>query len=511
MILRCLLSREPCGTVSSRKPRSGYPGPRGADARVVLSALGPGSPLRFGRDDSCGERALHSPDTIRTMSQPRWLDFAWGDLGVAEAAGVKNNARVVRYYAEVGHTEVTDDEVAWCAAFLGACLERSGIRSTRSLMARSYLSWGEAIAEPRYGAVAVLSRGFDPRLGHVGFLVGTTSADLVLLAGNQSDAVCVQAFPRARLLGLRWPSAASSTPAATEPQDAAAADIFERALAHVLEMEGGYTDDPYDPGGPTNFGITLTEFARDKGIDLSAGNVGALKAELKAISAVTVRRIYLERYWRPASCPALPPALGFFHFDAAVNQGVVTAARMLQQAVDADMDGEIGPETLAAIAAHPLAQTLGVYAEIRRQRYRGLSHFWRFGKGWLRRVDTTLARAAAIERRSPSVVPPQPQENKPMAAEDQTSTQPAEISPGAKWWGESMTMWGVVVTGLSTVLPVLGPVFGLNITAELIRQLGDNVVLFGQAAGGLVGTIMTIYGRARATTTLERRQITLNM
>ena len=50
-------------------------------------------------------------------------------------------------------------------------------------------------------------------------------------------------------------------------------------------------------------------------------------------------------------CPDLPPPLAFFHFDAAVNQGVTGAARMLQQAVGADIDGEIGPLTLAAVAA----------------------------------------------------------------------------------------------------------------------------------------------------------------
>ena len=74
-----------------------------------------------------------------------------------------------------------------------------------------------------------------------------------------------------------------------------------------------------------------------------------------------------------------------------------------------------------------------------------------------------------------------------------------------------MTIWGVVVTTLSTVLPALGPVLGLNITAELIRQLGDNVVLFGQAVGGLIGTVLAIYGRMRTSTPLERRQITLTM
>ena len=106
------------------------------------------------------------------MDQPRWLELAWADLGVAEAPGAANNPRVVRYYADAGHPEVTADEVAWCAAFVGACLERAGVASTRSLMARSYLAWGEALDEPRTGAIAVLSRGSDPSLGHVGFLIG---------------------------------------------------------------------------------------------------------------------------------------------------------------------------------------------------------------------------------------------------------------------------------------------------------------------------------------------------
>ena len=95
-----------------------------------------------------------------------------------------------------------------------------------------------------------------------------------------------------------------------------------------------------------------------------------------------------------------------------------------------------------------------------------------------------------------------------------TDTNPASpnpAAPGTKWWGNSMTIQGIIVTTLSTVLPVLGPVFGLNITAELVHQLGDNVVTFAQAAGGLIGTIMAIYGRLRTSTPLERRQVTLSM
>ena len=80
-----------------------------------------------------------------------------------------------------------------------------------------------------------------------------------------------------------------------------------------------------------------------------------------------------------------------------------------------------------------------------------------------------------------------------------------------KWWGSSITIWGIVITALSTVLPAVGPALGFNVTAELIRQLGDNVVTLAQALGGLIGTIMAIYGRLRTNAPLERRQITLNM
>ena len=84
-------------------------------------------------------------------------------------------------------------------------------------------------------------------------------------------------------------------------------------------------------------------------------------------------------------------------------------------------------------------------------------------------------------------------------------------TPPAKWWASSMTVWGAVVTALSAVLPVVGPIVGLNMPPELIQLLGDQVVLLAQAAGGVAGTILTIYGRVRATTALERRQVTLTM
>jgi lysozyme family protein len=170
---------------------------------------------------------------------------------------------------------------------------------------------------------------------------------------------------------------------------------------------------------------------------------------------------------------------------------------------------------LAAAAAQPVPLTLARYGEIRRQHYRGLGHFWRFGKGWLRRVDLTLERAIAIDRQQPATaivaIPSLQQEKTSMPTQPEPTGTTEPVTAENKWWGHSMTVWGVIITSLSTVLPTVGPLFGLNITADLVQQLGNQVVQVAQALGGVAGTVLTVYGRMRATTSLERRQITLSM
>ena len=154
-------------------------------------------------------------------------------------------------------------------------------------------------------------------------------------------------------------------------------------------MEGGYGDDPADPGGPTNHGITLAELAAWRHLRLDESNAAAMQDELKRITADEVRAIYLQNYWRPSGADSLPAGLGLMHFDAAVNQGVGTAIRLLQRAVDTSPDGEFGPLTAAAAVAAPIPSTLARYADLRRARYRSLAGFARFGRGWLSRVDKT--------------------------------------------------------------------------------------------------------------------------
>ena len=438
------------------------------------------------------------------MDQPGWMAHAWRHLGTRERAGSRHEPDILEFFEDAGHGDVKRDEVPWCAAFTGACLARAGEVASGSLLARSYLDWGTSIDEPRPGAVTVLSRG-EPWAGHVGFWIGETDGSVVLLGGNQSDAVTVTRFPKSRLLGFRWPGDEPEISAHEAPNA-----LFANALAHVLEMEGGFTNDPDDPGGPTNKGIILEVFARNTGRMVNAGNRAQLIRELRQIDDGLVREIYQRRYWRPSRAGEMAPAIALMHFDASVNHGLTGAARLLQQALhkqtpSLDVDGEIGPLTMAAVRRADREKLLDDYASARRVKYRSLHHFWKFGRGWLNRVARTQSRARALLDQPDGFKPSQPNER------GLDMTIPANPGLPTKWWGSSITIWGAVITALSTVVPVLAPAVGLDITPEVVREAGQQVVAVVQAVGGLVGTIMTIYGRARASQSLERRQVQLHL
>lgn len=149
------------------------------------------------------------------MSYPWWL-VARNLQGISEMKGALANPAILEMFRLSGHGSVRNDETAWCAAFVGACLALSGHASTRSLMARSYDDWGEKLDAPRLGCIVVLTRG-DPKgpQGHVGFYAGAEGDSLLLLGGNQSDGVNVASYEKSRLLGFRWP--VERAPVATSP------------------------------------------------------------------------------------------------------------------------------------------------------------------------------------------------------------------------------------------------------------------------------------------------------
>jgi uncharacterized protein (TIGR02594 family) len=133
------------------------------------------------------------------------FEIARGYIGPTEGPGLENNPVIMKMYASVGHDWVEHDSVAWCAAFVGHCLERAGIRSTRQLTARSYLDWGVPveIADAQPGDIGVIPRGSSNWQGHVFFIERIEGPWVWGLGGNQSDAVNVKRYPVSKILGVR--------------------------------------------------------------------------------------------------------------------------------------------------------------------------------------------------------------------------------------------------------------------------------------------------------------------
>lgn len=138
------------------------------------------------------------------MNEPIWMAIARKELGVKEAAGTVDNPRIVEYH-QATSLKAKDDEVAWCSAFANWVMKQAGIKGTDSAAARSWLGWGTALKAPRSGCVAVFSRPPESWSGHVAFYVDETPTHVRVLGGNQGDAVTIASYPKARLLGFRWP------------------------------------------------------------------------------------------------------------------------------------------------------------------------------------------------------------------------------------------------------------------------------------------------------------------
>lgn len=135
-------------------------------------------------------------------------------------------------------------------------------------------------------------------------------------------------------------------------------EFFDRAFATVLSNEGGFVNDPKDPGGATKFGITQETLADWRGVPVSAD-------EVKALTSREASTIYLEKYWEPSACDkmtAYPTACAIF--DASILFGLRAAAVCAQAAVGAKADGHLGPATVDALNAADPSNFLRAFRDV---------------------------------------------------------------------------------------------------------------------------------------------------
>ncbi len=123
---------------------------------------------------------------------------------------------------------------------------------------------------------------------------------------------------------------------------------FQIALTKVLSSEGGYVNDPSDPGGETNLGISKRAYPN---------------VDIKSLTPETVAPIYKRDYWDRIAGDSLPSPLNYVAFDCAVNQGVGEAAILMR-------------------AASSVAGLL----RLRLARYRQSSNWAKYGAGWASRL-----------------------------------------------------------------------------------------------------------------------------
>lgn len=166
-------------------------------------------------------------------------------------------------------------------------------------------------------------------------------------------------------------------------------DNFASCLRLTLTYEGGYVDDPRDPGGATNFGITLATYSNWLGHQ-------ATKGQLRTIQSAVVEAIYRQKYWDAVRGDDLPAGLDLVAFDGAVNSGPSRGAKWLQAGLGVTADGAIGPLTLAAAAKADRAEVVRAACDARLHFLQNLSTWKTFGRGWAARVAKVRTAALAM-------------------------------------------------------------------------------------------------------------------
>ena len=157
-------------------------------------------------------------------------------------------------------------------------------------------------------------------------------------------------------------------------------DNWEKCFALVLKNEGGYVDNPADPGGATNLGCTKTTWEAWVGHPVT-------KDDIKALTPSDVMPLYKAKYWDTIKGDDLPEGVDYAVFDFAINSGPSRAAKTLQSVLSTNPDGQIGPATLRAIEASNPREVATAVCEARLAFLQSLSTYANFGKGWSRRVS----------------------------------------------------------------------------------------------------------------------------
>jgi lysozyme family protein len=165
---------------------------------------------------------------------------------------------------------------------------------------------------------------------------------------------------------------------------------FEDALARLLAHEGGYTNHPADPGGPTNFGITIADYRKYV-------KPSATAADVRAMTVEDAKAIYRAKYWDAQHCDDLPAGVDYAVFDYGVNSGIGRSGKVLRRVLKlSDATSAVDAAVIAAAHAVDAKTLVTAICDERLRFLKSLTTWPVFGKGWGRRVAEVKAAALAM-------------------------------------------------------------------------------------------------------------------
>ncbi|MFM0628845.1 glycoside hydrolase family 108 protein [Paraburkholderia xenovorans] len=157
---------------------------------------------------------------------------------------------------------------------------------------------------------------------------------------------------------------------------------FDDAFDALIGNEGGYSNNPADPGGETMWGVTAR-------VARAAGYTGPMKD----LPRDTAKAIAKKLYWDPLRLDELDARVAFQIFDANYNGGHPVI--WMQGAAGAKVDGLIGPATIAAVQATDPLRFILRWNALRLRYFTSLRTWLSFSKGWANRIANNLLKGAA--------------------------------------------------------------------------------------------------------------------
>jgi lysozyme family protein len=167
---------------------------------------------------------------------------------------------------------------------------------------------------------------------------------------------------------------------------------YDQCLERVLVHEGGYTNDPRDPGGPTNFGITIYDYRKYV-------KPSATAADVKRMSLAEAKRIYRSKYWDALCCDNLPSGVDYTVFDYGVNSGIGRVGKVIRRVLGlSDADWRVNADVIAALKKSEPSKVIVAINDERLQFLKSLRTWSAFGVGWGRRVAEGKAFSLELAR-----------------------------------------------------------------------------------------------------------------